>query len=373
MARHPQVHIRILLENLGIEVKSKTYKNKESFYIDDLPTALNPEAIRAARVLVHDVSNHQYNGETERGLEYHPSVLTLPGGVPVSSVDATGDWIHLASLVEFIKGIKQIWINRMPFYLRGLVRTVPMTQLHQVLLYVALTDSKANIQVGIDASAYIWVRACQFHGELHDNLDEEDQVIAFHHDGLFYKKSPYITALFSYTEVTEAFATQDITAYQYESAENFIMPLDRYPVARPSIEVYPHTDQVLALRIKVQTAQQFGMILLPAKDRLIITSGVPIKSVVGALDHRGRIIDIKTLATLEWNVLTSPREQSPCIRGMCFLPSLETFHAHRTADEHSDGNPILMNLPAYDPSKRKDVRAQRAFDAPGTHHRYAVL
>ena len=52
---------------------------------------------------------------------------------------------------------------------------------------------------------------------------------------------------------------------------------------------------------------------------------------------------------------------------MCFLPSLETFHAYRPIDEHSDGTPILMNLPAYDPSKRKDVRAQRAPDAPGTH------
>ena len=82
-------------------------------------------------------------------------MLTPIGGVPVSSVDATGDWIHLAALVEFVKGIKQTWIDQMPFYLRGLIRMVPMTQLHQILLYAALTDSKANIQVGIDASSYI--------------------------------------------------------------------------------------------------------------------------------------------------------------------------------------------------------------------------
>ena len=112
-------------------------KNKENRYIDDLPTALNPEAIRASRVLIHDVSNHQYNGLFERGLEYHPSVLTLTGGVPVSNVNAT--------MVEFIKGIKQHWINHMPFYLRGLVRMVPLNQMHQILLYAALTDSKARL------------------------------------------------------------------------------------------------------------------------------------------------------------------------------------------------------------------------------------
>ena len=65
------------MEELEIEVKSKVVKNKENRYIDDLPTALNPEAIRAARALIHDVSNHQYNGTIERGLEYHPSVLNL--------------------------------------------------------------------------------------------------------------------------------------------------------------------------------------------------------------------------------------------------------------------------------------------------------
>ena len=207
----------------------------------------------------------------------------------------------------------------------------------------------------------------QFHEELHHHHDDKGELIAFHQDGQFYKDSPYITALFTYTEVMEAFATQDIAAYQYESAENFIVPLDRYPTARPSTEVYPATDQVLALRIKVQTAHQFGMMTLPARERLTITSGVPIKSVVGAMDHKGRSIDLKSLATLEWKILISPREQSPCLRGMCFLPSLEVFHAYRTSEEHSDGTPIIMSLPAYEPSQHKDVRAQRARDAPGTH------
>ena len=35
--------------------------------------------------------------------------------------------------------------------------------------------------------------------------------------------------------------------------------------------------------------------------------------------------------------------------------------------ESTDGAKILMNLPAYEPSKHKDLRAQRAYDATGTH------
>ena len=130
---------------------------------------------------------------------------------------------------------------------------------------------------------------------------------------------------------------QDDTAYGNEAADNFIMPLDRYPRAFPFSDVYPGTDQVLALRIKVQTAQQFGMIMLPARDRLIITSGVPIRSVVGAMDHKGRNLDVNSFTTWEWKPLSSPREQSPCQRGICYLPSPEVFHAYRVPEEHSDG------------------------------------
>ena len=69
--------VRQIVEDLGIEVRHKNVAGKVIKYIDDLPTALNPEAVRAARVLIHDVSNHQYVGEFDaqgvgRGLIYHP-------------------------------------------------------------------------------------------------------------------------------------------------------------------------------------------------------------------------------------------------------------------------------------------------------------
>ena len=189
--------VRQITEDLEIDVKRKRSNNKEVYYIDDLPAAMNPEAIRAARVLIHDVSNHQYDGSINRGLEYHPSVLNRTGAMPVSEVDAAGDWIHLASLVEMIKGVRQYAINDMPFYLRGLVRMVTPDHLHHILLYAALTDLKTNIQIGVDDSAYIWVRAVQFHGALHEHHNSKSELSPFHIDGSLYKDKPLITALFS--------------------------------------------------------------------------------------------------------------------------------------------------------------------------------
>ena len=205
------------------------------------------------------------------------------------------------------------------------------------------------------------------HGELHQHYDEKRDLLQFHHDGALYKDKPLITALFSYAEVVEAFATQDPNAYKQEAVETFLMPLDRYPVAYPIGEAYPMSDQVLALRIRVQTAQQFGMITLPTSNGLIITSGVPVKSVVGALDHKGRVLEALSLPTMQWEVADSPREQYPCNRGLCYLPSLEVFHAYRVPTESTDGAPILMNLPAYEPSKNRNLRAPRAIDATGIH------
>ena len=154
----------------------------------------------------------------------------------------------------------------------------------------------------------------------------------------------------------EAFAQQDPTVYPQESVENFLFPLDRYPDAYSTPDICPMSDQVLALRIKVQTAQRFGMIVLPASHGLIITSGVPVNSIVGAVDSKGRHIDVQSLKTLEWKIADTGREQSPCIRGKCYLPSLELCHAYRLLTEHADGSPCITSLPAFDPSKHKELR-----------------
>ena len=100
---------------------------------------------------------------------------------------------------------------------------------------------------------------------------------------------------------------------------------------------------------------------------LIITSGVPVNSIVGAVDNKGRHFDVWSLSSLEWKVADAPREQSPCNRGRCYLPSLELCHAYRFWTEHVDGSRNITSLPVFDPSKHKELRAPRALDSTGTH------
>ena len=90
-------------------------------------------------------------------------------------------------------------------------------------------------------------------------------------------------------------------------------------------------------------------------------------SIVGAVDNKGRHLNVQTLKYLEWKVADAPREQSPCNRGKCYLPSLEICHSYRLLTEHADGSPNITSLPAFDPSKHKDLRAPRSPDANGVH------
>ena len=88
---------------------------------------------------------------------------------------------------------------------------------------------------------------------------------------------------------------------------------------------------------------------------------------MGAMDQKGRTLDLKSLPTLLWNPLSTQGEQSPWQRGICYLPSLEVFHSYRVAEEQTDGVGRLLELPAFVPSQHKSVRAPRAPDATGTH------
>ena len=71
---HHEVLIRIWfdksLDDLGIEVKQGREGNIKDAHFTSMISlmAMSPEAIRAARVLIHDVSNQQYDASINRGL-----------------------------------------------------------------------------------------------------------------------------------------------------------------------------------------------------------------------------------------------------------------------------------------------------------------
>ena len=115
-------------------------------------------AIRAARVFLQDVSDYQYDGNNGIQFTHHPSKLVGKNQRELYLNKTAGGWVYLASLVELMKGVVIRNYNDVPFYFRALTRLVPWEFMHPILLYAALTESDAMVQVGVDSTNWFWIR-----------------------------------------------------------------------------------------------------------------------------------------------------------------------------------------------------------------------
>ena len=140
-------------------------------------------------------------------------------------------------------------------------------------------DCDALVQVGVEQLAHIWIRSLQKDYELLPSRKDALSLSQFDVTGNYYKTHhPFLWALFSYAEVVEGYASQDPDVYKNEPTDAFIVPVDRYPRTVRANELCPKVPGVLALKIKVQQAQKWGMVLWKHPEMAVITSGVPISS-----------------------------------------------------------------------------------------------
>ena len=68
-----------------------------------------------------------------------------------------GRWVYLVSLGLQVAQIKWAATRRLPFYVRGLLRAVPIALPPEVCAFAALTD--ADIEVLMDQHLMLWIRA----------------------------------------------------------------------------------------------------------------------------------------------------------------------------------------------------------------------
>ena len=57
------------------------------------------------------------------------------------------------------------------------------------------------------------------------------------------------------------FASQDKTVYDKEQVDPFLMRVNRYPTATLVEQMRPVSPGVLAIKVKVQTAQKWGILI----------------------------------------------------------------------------------------------------------------
>ena len=147
-----------------------------------------PEVLRAARVFLKELSTAQYTNTgatkvTKPGFLYYPSELTK-----VIDEANKGRWVHLVFLGLQVSHIQWTVMRTLPFYVRGLLREVPIALIPDVCTIAALTDT--DLEVLMDQHLMLWVRSktwseCRpFAGNKEMNLGYQDflgNTSGYHH------------------------------------------------------------------------------------------------------------------------------------------------------------------------------------------------
>ena len=187
--------IHIAAQAIGYETKANNRRadNKADWF--------TPEVLRAARVFLKELSTAQYTNTgathvTKPGFLYFPSELS-----GIMDEANRGRWVHLVSLGLQVSHIQWAVMRTLPFYVRGLLREVPIALIPEVCTIAALTDT--DLEVLMDHHLMLWVRSktwseCRpFAGNKEMNLGDQDAVV-----------TPLATIAVTEMELAEAFLEQ---------------------------------------------------------------------------------------------------------------------------------------------------------------------
>ena len=101
--------------------------------------------LRAARVFLKELSTAQYANVghakvNKPGFLFYPSELNL-----LPDEGGKGRWVHLVSLGLQVAQSTWAAARQLPFYVRGLLRAVPIALIPEVCTIAALTDSEIEV------------------------------------------------------------------------------------------------------------------------------------------------------------------------------------------------------------------------------------
>ena len=315
-----------------------------------------PEVLRAARVFLKELSTAQYTNTgatqvTKPGFLYYPSELSN-----IMDEANKGRWVHLVSLGLQVSHIQWTVMRTLPFYVRGLLREVPIALIPDVCTIAALTDT--DLDVLMDQHLMLWVRSktwseCRpFAGNKEMNLGDQDAVV-----------TPLATITVTEMELAEAFLEQQnegpqplppgpdpkddtieegvVTGRPAPSIQEkpkgkgkndekgkgkgkgrprsgtpvpsgpvtrsaYIMPTNRYPVAVEGVHNTIHSKHY-AVVFDVLRAVQYGTVFSPAVNKQgnprgsYVTSGIPANAIVQIKTGNGQVINPNSLGTAVWD------------------------------------------------------------------------
>ena len=297
---------------------------------------------------------------------YYPSILS---NYPDEA--GKGRFVHLVSVGLQLAQVKWMSTRQLPFYVRGLLRAVPIELLPEVLAVATTTDPE--IDVLLDHHLLLWARV--------KNWDDYRPIAGNKTMGISYEdtfQSSLATVVVSQLELAEAFLDQrdegqaPLHLEEFEDMDDesgatrateaplirnkpdpkksrqrqqsespgkpgntraaYIMPAYRYPIAVEGI-FHPSKPQHYSVFINIKRAIQYGAAFSPAVDLeheergQHVTSGIPAKAIVQIRTNLGQCVNHNSLGTNNWEYFSgrpvTPADPTVQITGRAEMPSLE--------------------------------------------------
>ena len=364
-----------------------------------------PEVLRAARVFLKDLSTAQFANQGATKVE-KPGFLYYPSELSGILDEANkGRWVHLVSFGLQVSQIQWAALRKLPFYVRGLLREVPIALIPEVCTIAALTDP--DIEVLMDHHLMLWVRSktwseCRpFAGTMEMDLAHEDSI-----------ESQFATIAVTEMELAEAFLEQQNEGQQplpdrpdpedetieegvvagrrapsiHEKGKGkgkkgddkgkgkgnnrprsrgrsgpvtrsaYIMPGNRYPVAMEGAHTALQPKHYTVI-FDVLRAVQYGAVFSAAVNKAgqprgqYVTSGIPANAIVQIRTGNGQVLNPNTLGMSEWHSSAPVDVQSntPTIKvtGRAEMPSLEIYHAQLSKAEQGRWSRTLRQVQTF--------------------------
>ena len=353
-------------------------------YVDNEPFWLNMEAFKEARVLIKEISGfyHQQDMgvlEWSHAFVYHPAEINPTRALQERFPKANaGRWVHVSALVEHLCSVQQEGFNSLPFHTRGSVRMVPKE--HWAAMFILASLMEPGFHIACDEHGFIWVRTCVCdikrpnpsfpETEVEDPVSKEtshvkgDGNIDFRGD---ITSHPFGYIVCTLLEIHEAFDTL-VVRRGTASTDTFVCFTSRYPDIFFQKNKVPRTNKLVVVKFDMWTAFRAGaMAYRNSANQWILTTGLPLESIVMVRDHLGNCFDMSTMTMMEWKFLPTtndePETLSDLLQKECVMPTCERWHCVLTEKEKATSTGIhLLDWQPYHKSWGDEYLSMRHAD-----------
>ena len=228
--------------------------------------------------------------------------------------------MHISALVEHLYSVLHGGFDSLPFHTRGFVRMVPKE--HWAAMFILASLMEPELQCACDEHGFIWVRACECDVRRPNPSFPETEVLdpstkeATHvkGDGNIDVRGEITSYPFGYVvctllEIHEAFDTR-VVRQGNTSTDTFVCFTARYPVILFQKNKVPKSTQQVVVKFDTWTAFRAGaMAYRNSANQWMLTTGLPLESIVMVRDHLGNCFDVSTMTTMEWKFLPATNDE----------------------------------------------------------------